>query len=119
MTPEKAENSLRRRFWHYVGMQPRNQCWPWRGARHPKGYGWLRGRGLLLKAHRVAYELHYGPIAPGLVVMHSCDQPSCVNPAHLRLGTVADNNTDSAGKGRHFAARAKRDEKGRLLVWTP
>lgn len=92
--------TLADRFWKYavVGMD----CWGWAASTAPKGYGCLGlGGGRVGRAHRVSYELHYGPIPDGLHVLHTCDNPGCVNPAHLRLGTNADNVADRQAKGRY------------------
>lgn len=59
-----------------------------------------RKGGRILAAHRASWELAYGPIPAGASVLHTCDTPLCVRPDHLRLGTLADNNRDMAGKGR-------------------
>ena len=78
-------------------------CWPWRGALHRNLYGKLgasgAGTGTLL-AHRVAYELYIGPIPEGLHVRHTCDNPPCCNPDHLRVGTQRDNYDDAVSRGR-------------------
>lgn len=85
-------------------------CWLWNGRRDANGYGRLYFRGRHHYAHRLALELASGePLTKGVVVMHTCDNPPCVNPSHLRQGTVADNNRDRATKGRSWKARLDRD----------
>ena len=74
-------------------------CWEWRGSRTARGYGRF-SLGRMSLAHRAAWHLFVGPIDAGLVVMHTCDNPPCVRPSHLRLGTMADNQGDMARKGR-------------------
>lgn len=76
-------------------------CWLWTGSRNGKGYGLIKDGGKTRQTHRIAWELARGRIPEGMVVMHRCDNPSCVNPAHLSLGTTADNNHDKIAKGRH------------------
>lgn len=74
-------------------------CWVWTGTRNRAGYGVVcikRNR----SAHRTAYEVFVGPIPSDLIVCHKCDNPPCVNPEHLFLGTQQDNATDSKNKGR-------------------
>lgn len=70
-------------------------CWLWPGPLS-HGYGALHGK----RAHRVVYEAAYGPVPPGLHVLHRCDTPACVRPSHLFLGTQADNIADKVAKGR-------------------
>jgi hypothetical protein len=80
-------------------------CWHWTGMRLkgekllPYGYLWLEGK--MVRAHRLAHELFIGPIPTGLLVLHSCDRPWCVNPEHLRAGTHSDNSRDCVSRGRH------------------
>lgn len=75
-------------------------CWEWTGYRGARGYGWTTINGVRMGAHRASYEFHVGPIPKGMWVLHSCDNPPCVNPAHLRAGTHRDNMDDVRDRAR-------------------
>ena len=98
------------RFWTHVNKS--DGCWEWTGCILPWpnterkqrfGYGQFRltKRRITVLAHRYSYVLTYGPIPPGLQVCHKCDNPKCVRPDHLFVGTASDNKQDSMNKGRH------------------
>ena len=76
-----------------------SDCIEWPRYRNPAGYGHIKRNGRNMYAHRVAAAMKYGDIR-GAVIMHTCDNPPCVNPEHLRVGTYAENNEDSRAKGR-------------------
>jgi hypothetical protein len=85
-------------FWSHV--EKTDGCWIWHRGIDKQGYGTLKCWGKVSKAHRVSWELHNGPIPDDLFVCHKCDNPPCVNPEHLFLGTNKDNCDDRDRKGR-------------------
>lgn len=88
------------RFWKYVKRANEDQCWEWQGCLTKKGYGFLRvGRSTQL-AHRFSWAIRYGSVPSDLCCLHRCDNPRCVNPNHIFLGTRKDNNEDRARKKR-------------------
>jgi hypothetical protein len=92
-------------------------CWIWKGKRDRDGYGLLvqkLEKPVTQKAHRVAYELYVGEIPNGFLVRHKCDNPSCVNPDHLEVGTHADNMLDKKMRGRAVSLRG--DQCGRAKI---
>jgi hypothetical protein len=109
-----SEAGFADRFWSKVDML--GDCWLWLAHRKPQGYGQFTLRkGKFVGAHTVAWSLTYGePIRAGHVVCHRCDNPPCVNPAHLFLGTPSDNAYDSVAKGRANRARGVDHPSARL-----
>ena len=72
----------------------------WTGSRDRKGYGKLKRERHICAAHRLSWEFNFGPIPDGMLILHRCDNPPCVRPDHLLLGTAADNTADMISKGR-------------------
>lgn len=92
---------LSERFWEKAEKRGPGECWEWTAARNEHGYGRFKiDRAESRLAHRVAYELEHGDIQEGACICHTCDNPPCVNPAHLWQGSMGDNNEDMRRKGR-------------------
>lgn len=109
MISENWSADLAGRFWSKTKLDPVSGCVVWQGAIGVKGYGQFGYKGRNARAHRVCWEIENGrPIPEGLVVMHTCDNPPCVNPGHLKVGTVLDNTVDMYQKGRRGLPRLTR-----------
>lgn len=90
-------------------------CWEWGGGRFDSGYGQVRIYGKTRRAHRLAYETWVGPIPEDMVVRHKCDNPPCINPEHLELGTPLDNTRDMVKRNRRRGNRRLSEEDVRTL----
>lgn len=100
MMPCHRVRSIGDRFWSMVDKG--DDCWVWTGSVNKKGYGQIATkRGCRpLQAHRLSFEMHFGQVPDGLMVLHRCDNPPCVRPEHLFTGTAKENTEDMIRKGR-------------------
>ncbi len=93
--------SIEDRFWSKVAVREESECWLWQASEGAHGYGQFRFKGIVDKAHRVAWMISSGePVPDGMWVLHSCDNRLCVNPRHLRLGDAQDSVSESVNKER-------------------
>ena len=116
MPKKYKRRDLSERFWEKVDKGAADACWEWNASRNADGYGQIGtyredGKHVMRKAHCISYELtHNVKLEQGQHILHSCDNPPCVNPNHLRIGTNAENIADKVAKGRQ--AKQKGIEHG-------
>lgn len=115
----KGHATLEERFWRFVDKRGEDECWDWAGQR-VCGYGRISigARGFASEgAHRVSWQMHNGKQVPdGMFVMHSCDNPGCVNPKHLSVGTPRDNFNDMVSKGRRKYVIPLGEQNGKAII---
>ncbi len=108
---KRIRKSLSERFWEKVTKDGplilETRCWKWKASRPDSRYGQIWLKGTNEKAHRASWIVNFGPIPDGLFVLHKCDNPPCVNPSHLFLGTNKENCDDKTRKGRGLRGRKK------------
>lgn len=106
------------RFKEKVLFRDEKQCWEWTANKNNKGYGMFRPGGTANKilAHRFSYEINVGPVPKGKVVCHKCDNPSCVNPNHLFVGTMKENLHDMIRKGRSYHPPMSGTKNGNAIL---
>lgn len=119
-TISRSQPQVAARFWPKVAKAGPGDCWEWTGYRHKIGYGQLTVGGHRdcrpIGSHRVAWILTRGPIPPGMSILHQCDNRGCCNPAHMRLGTQAENMADRFTRTGYTIGGRPRRQKQKELV---
>jgi len=106
-----SDKTTEQRFWEKVDKS--GDCWVWTGNKTGNmGYGVFRTGKTKTRAHRYSYELHKGPIQKGMLILHTCDTPTCIKPSHLILGTHQSNTDDRVKKKR--SARGEKNGSSKL-----
>jgi hypothetical protein len=109
---EIISNADLQRFLSKINIGPEDECWEWTGPKKESGYGLFWWRGGNRSAHRTSYRIHRGEIPAEKYICHHCDNPSCVNPKHLFVGSHKDNMFDMAKKGRAMRSSMRRGKPG-------
>lgn len=114
--PQASSETLIERIMDKSIPEPNSGCWLWTAAHNPNGYGFMWSGSKREYSHRLSYTLFKGPIPSGLNVLHKCDQPACVNPDHLSVGTQSENLRDMVRKGRNtkVALKGSKNPKAKL-----
>lgn len=108
----RSKSLAERLYWNAFPTE--GGCLEFDGARTKGGYGRIKDKGKNLRAHRVSFELHNGLIQDSLVVLHSCDNPPCIEPTHLSIDTIGENNRDKTRKGRNNGPAGIRNSQCKL-----
>ena len=117
MTKKYILVPIAERFWSKVDKTSNpNGCWEWVGGLFSSGYGKFKVFGKSVRAHRFSYELTKGIIPKGMLVCHHCDNPKCINPQHLFLGTNSDNTLDMHQKGRAKDQYGEKNKTAKLSI---
>lgn len=98
--PKKDEGALRPQLMSRIRIDAATGCWEWTGSLDKDGYAEVWYDGKKRRGHRLAFKLWVGDVADDVKVMHTCDNPPCINPAHLKAGSQKENNRDARDKGR-------------------
>jgi len=106
--------NVEKRFWDKVDIKSPDECWPWRASTDKSGYGIFRYQGQMVHANRVVWELTTGSSPKERLVCHTCDNPICVNPTHLFIGTHLDNSNDKINKGRDYHPEGEDHPRSKL-----
>lgn len=111
--------SANQRFWEKVDVRGEDDCWIWMASRDSCNYGMFYPKEYPngIKASRYSWKIHNGEIPKGIYVCHTCDNPPCVNPKHLFLGTQKDNMQDMVQKGRIYDRHGERNSKAKLTEY--
>ena len=104
------------KFWSKVKIGNSDECWEWQRGRDKNGYGKFTAMRIQMKSHRVAWALARGKIPDGLLVLHKCDNPPCVNVNHLYLGTWQDNMDDKVSRGRAYSPQGEKQWASKLTT---
>ena len=115
----KHNLTIEDRFWSKVDKGSADGCWEWTGNKHKFGYGTISIDGRPRATHRVSWEIHNGNIPEGTgyhgtCICHKCDNPSCVRPEHLFLGSVQENNNDMVKKGRRSSQKGANNPRSKI-----
>jgi hypothetical protein len=111
---ERKKNPVEKRFWSKINKDTESGCYEWKGNLDKNEYGRFKVNYKDVRAHRFSYELHHGEIPEGMLVLHSCDNPKCVNPNHLSIGTHKENMLDRNNKNRQYKPKGSLHHNSKL-----